>query len=201
MDLQKVLIEKVAASFDEGEEVFEEENVRIKVVKGTNGLYDVYYYTFWAHDEMGIMQVLQEANIAPLLSGIWFSSEDEGVNGTQAWDLSRLLSDKQVFEHLKYLEFPLNNSKSHNCIIVTNDDDFDENGCLGHILDLMPQLEVLMVPSTPSENFFQRATHPLRELTTQTSFDHQDFIKHLASSDCFDKLEKLDFTDYSEVYV
>ncbi|OJJ16365.1 hypothetical protein BKI52_34310 [marine bacterium AO1-C] len=199
MDLQKVLTEKIATSFDE--DVFQEESVKLKVVEGLHGLYDVYYYTFWAHDELKVMEVLQEAEIAPLLSSVRFLAEDEGVNGTQAWDLGDLLSKKQVFENMKYLEFPLNNNKNHNRIIVTNKDDYGERGGLGQTLDRMPQLEVLIAPSAPSENFFQREVHPLRDLTIQTGFAHQDFIQHLANSSCFERLEKLDFTDYSEEYM
>lgn len=132
------------------------------------------------------------------MSKVEFTSEDEGVNGTQYWDLKALLKRKRVFEHLESIAFPLNAAGTHHRIIITPDDMYDENGGLGLLLDKCPQVQNLSAPSAPNERFFARKSHGLKTLHIQTGYAHQDFIQNLSQSTCFPVLAALTFRDYAE---
>jgi hypothetical protein len=127
-------------------------------------------------------------------------SADEGINGTNAWDLAKLAeAPKVIFKNLKKLVFPLN-EKQHNRIIITGGDDYDENGIIGKVLTKMPQIEYLQTPSAPSENFF-RACGTIKHLVLQTGYQHQNFIHELSKTKNLQNLESLEFWDYSEFYM
>lgn len=162
---------------------------------------EVHYHTVYHNDYLQILEFLQTAKIAPLLAKISFSSEDEGINGTQYWDLKGLLEGDGKFENLEVFALPMNGSDNHNRIIVTLDDSYDENGGLGLLLDKCPQLQSLSVPSAPNEAFFARAAHGLKLLHVQSGYAHQDFIINLSQSTCFSTLASLTFRDYVETYM
>jgi len=176
---------------------------RIKHVK-TDGLVEVEYYVGWGGEyELfeDFLQLINTEKIAPQLRALTITGSDEGANGTRNWELGPLDEGEAIFSNLEILEVEGTLPGHHNRTIVTGNNAYDENGILGQLLDRMPELRILSVPSAPSENFFQRDTHPLEELIVQTGYDHQNFIQNLVQSSCFPNLRKLEFTDYSESYM
>ncbi|MDX2301293.1 MAG: hypothetical protein NW226_00780 [Microscillaceae bacterium] len=174
------------------------------ITETENGLYDIEYHTNWADDaEYAIFQFVAQAEITSKVHSLTITSDDEGINGTQYWDLSYLLQNNTLFPFLSKFILPLNtqNPTNHNRIIVTYEDSYEENGALGKLLDACPALEVLHTPSAPNASFFERTTHSLKNLTIQTGFEGQHFITNLAQSTCFQSLQKLDFTEYAETYM
>jgi len=173
----------------------------------SNGLIDIAYYTYWFDDyskEFGSMPFfykIAQTDIAPFIRKITVRGEDEGVNGTQNWDLATLLKAKPIFTHLEEFNLPLNDSETHHQKIVTYDDMYNENGALGFLLDAAPKLKSLTAPSAPSANFFERENHSLTELNLQSGYTHQNFIKNLAASTCFSSVAKLTFRDYAQTYM
>lgn len=129
------------------------------------------------------------------------SAADHGANGTKTWDLSELIEGKHFFTHLKIFHIEKNSPDFHNKIIVTNKDDYEENGVLGTLLTKAPNLRELSAPSAPNGSFFTRDYHPLENLEIQAGYDTHHFILLLAQSKCFKNLRKLSFQDYSETYV
>jgi len=143
---------------------------------------------------------LNEAEAVKTIASLHLYSEDEGINGTNNWDLGNLLEKpKNIFLNLKKLVFPLN-EHNHNRIIITGNDDYDENGVIGKVVAKMPNLEYLQIPSAPSASFFSQKS-AIKHLRVQTGYNHQSFIQQLAQTPHFQDLEELEFWDYSEFYM
>jgi hypothetical protein len=92
-----------------------------------------------------------------------------------------------------------NGPGSHNRVIVAAD--YDEAGVLGRLLRKTPSLEALTVPSAPDATFFALESHPLRFLSVDAGYDTQGFIRNLADSSCFPRLETLEFGEFYEMYL
>ncbi len=137
--------------------------------------------------------------LAPVLTELTLTGEDEGMNGTRAWPLEHLLGPE--YPRLRRVDLEGNKPGDHNRSIVVFEDSYDENGALGRLLDAAPQLLHLAAPSAPASRFFERARHPLRSLAIQTGYAHQGFVQSLADSRCFPDLRVLMFVDYSETYM
>jgi hypothetical protein len=85
----------------------------------------------------------------------------------------------------------------HRTIIAA---DYNEDGVLGRLLGKCPVLESLTLPSAPAETFFRVGERPLRFLSVDAGYDHQEFIRNLARSTCFPDLRCLDFGEYHETF-
>lgn len=145
-------------------------------------------------------EIINSEEFAEQIWGLRLQSADEGINGTNHWDLATLAENpKIVFTNLKYLVLPLND-KNHNKIIVTGNDHYNENGILAKVLAKMPHLEFLQSPSAPNEDFFKHFSS-IKTLHIQAGYNHQNFICNLAQSKNFENLETLKFWDYAETYV
>ncbi|MCT7986061.1 hypothetical protein NG796_22550 [Laspinema sp. A4] len=164
-----------------------------------NGLLELDYYVD-VDDEFyeEILELLAFADFAPFLGTLRLSAPDEGINGTRSWDLEPLTRGEGTYQNLKLLEIQGTQPQHHNRTIIGK---FAEQGIVARLLDKMPNLEQLSIPSAPSPAFFKRNSHPLKHLTIQTGYNTQDFILNLAQSTCFSQLKTLDFTDYSETYI
>lgn len=145
-----------------------------------------------------ILELLAFPDFAPFLGTLRLSAPDEGINGTRSWDLEPLTPGEGTYQNLRLLDIQGTQPHHHNRTILG---DFSENSIVARLLDKMPNLEQLSIPSAPSPAFFNRPPHPLKYLTLQTGYDTQDFILNLAQSTCFSQLKTLDFTDYSETYI
>lgn len=82
-----------------------------------------------------------------------------------------------------------------NITIVTYGDYYSDNGAGGKILNKMPRLTSLTLPSAPATSFFERNAHPLEHLSLQAGFEHQQFIRNLAEAKCFPALKHFEWTD------
>ncbi|MCU0438435.1 MAG: hypothetical protein MUC49_10990 [Raineya sp.] len=167
-----------------------------------NNLYDIDFIS--GGSAMPVCDVffeyLNQNGVVEQIENLNFYSEDEGINGTNHWDLAKLADKpKNIFKNLKKLIFPLN-TNNHNRMIITGNDDYEEKGVIGQVIRKMPVLEYLQIPSAPASNFFEAQT-PIKHLSIQTGFAHQNFIENLARTNSLEHLETLEFWDYSEFYM
>lgn len=163
-----------------------------------DNLVNIYAYID-PEEESWISQFFNLINIkefAPLISSIEIKGPDKGTNGTRLFDLSELLNKTDVqFTNLKDFEIEQTSILHKNITLVTYDDYFEDNGAGGKILDKMPNLESLILPSAPDASFFERENHPLSNLVLQAGYEHQGFISRLSSAKCFPQLQYLEWTD------
>jgi hypothetical protein len=124
---------------------------------------------------------------------------DEGSNGTRNWNLEPLVEAQTSYPNLRSLFVEQNGPGDHNRVIVAAD--YDEAGVLGRLLRKAPSLEALTVPSAPDATFFALESHPLRFLSVDAGYDTQGFIRNLADSSCFSRLETLEFGEFNETYL
>lgn len=150
------------------------------------GVIELDYYVD-SFDELyyEILETLALVEFAPLLASLRLYAPDEGINGTRSWDLEPLASGEGTFDNLKVLDIQGTQPEHHNRTIFG---DRDENGIVARLLDKMPNLETLSIPSAPNVEFFHRGEHPLKHLVVQTGYDTQNFILNLAYSRCFCQL-------------
>ena len=141
--------------------------------------------------------LLNSKKFAPLISSLEIKGPDKGTNGTRLYDLGDLLKDTSTqFTHLKEFEVEQTSILHEHITMVSYDDFYDDNGAGGRILDKMPNLSSLILPSAPNSDFFDRPkAHPLFNLSLQAGYEHQGFIAKLANSSCFPKLKHFEWTD------
>lgn len=186
---------------------YEAGNQKVTVREHVNGTFELDYYTTWYDDYsdtlgvLPIFQIISRSEYSRGLSKLEITAEDEGVNGTQGWELRSMLDNEVQYPQLETFILPLNETGTHNRRIVTLNDSYDENNGLALLLDKAPKLKKLVAPSAPGEHFFNRETHGLETLILQTGYTHQGFIRNLASSECFQQLSLLQFRDYAETYM
>jgi hypothetical protein len=197
----KALLEKEIEDYSP-----ESHQVRISEKKGSD-LFSLDYQTCWnddyssEHGVLPIFYILSQPEYAGRINKISIAAEDEGVNGTQNWELNSLLENDALFDNLEEFILPLNDAENHHRKIVTNDDSYDEKNALGLLLDKAKNLKKLVAPSAPEPKFFERKSHGLKELNLQSGYDHQNFIANLSKSTCFKDLTSLTFRDYAETYM
>jgi hypothetical protein len=166
-----------------------------------NGLLHVEFYGD-SYDEpfTDVLDVIAQPAVAERLAVLHFDGPDEGANGTKDWDFSPLLKSATVFPKLTSFRVALDQPTNHNHSIIMNSYGYAEGGIIGGLLNLMPNLRDLTVPSAPDTTFFERPPHPLAYLTVDAGYDHQDFILNLSQSNCFPSLFRFDFGDYNQWY-
>ncbi len=163
-----------------------------------NNLIHVYAYIHineetWQHQ---FYNLINNKEYAPYISTIEIKGTDQGTKGTRLFDLSELLKDNNTqFMNLTSFEVEQTSTRHKNISMITCNDFYDENGAGGKILDKMPNLTTLTLPSAPTPSFFERKSHPLQFLNLQAGYDHQGFINRLAHSTTFPLLRELEWTD------
>jgi len=131
-----------------------------------------------------------------LVSSFEIKAKDVGSNGTRTFGLEELLKDdKIVFENMKEFEVEQTQHFHENISVVTFQDYNEDNGAGGKILNKMPNLEILSLPSAPNADFFNRAKHPLTHLSLQAGYEHEGFVAKLADSKNFPNLSSFEWTD------
>lgn len=163
-----------------------------------NNLVNIYAYIH-PEEEVWMSQLfnlLNTTEFAPLISSIEIKGPDKGTNGTRLFDLGELLKNKDTqFIHLTEFEVEQTSILHENITMVTYDDYYDDNGAGGRILDKMPNLKSLILPSAPNPDFFNRKEHPLNYLSLQAGYEHQGFISKLSNSKSFPDLIHFEWTD------
>ena len=189
-------------------ENFSTQEYKIKINELENNSFELYYHTSWHSDWSEKLQMvypifdyLNNPFVAPCLKKLVITSADEGVNGTQNWDIDYFIQHKNLFPNLIEIAFPINKKTSHNRTIITYQSSYDENKSIGLLLQNCPALQKLTVPSAPSSNFATTPSPNLKELIVYTGYAHQDFIKNISKSKCFPNMEYLCFGDYNETYM
>lgn len=163
------------------------------------GLLHVEYFGDWGDDAFTeVLNAVAHPEVAERLAVLHFDGPDEGANGTRTWDFSQLLAMDVVFPRMTSFRVAWQRPGEHNYPILGNG--YEEGGMIARLLDRMPHLGELTVPSAPDASFFDRPAHPLAYLTVATGYDHQNFILNLSKSTCFPKLLRLDFSDYTQTY-
>ncbi|MCL1991995.1 MAG: hypothetical protein FWG66_03495, partial [Spirochaetes bacterium] len=162
-------------------------------VKAKDQGYD-YNFPFCA-----LLDLLCEPANAEKLVSLRFDGADEGANGINGWDFTRLVESGVSFPNLKSFEVKLTEAGDHNMSIIDSGGSMAEDGMVAKLLEKMPALETLAVPSAPDESFFAIGKHPLVKLTVQAGDNPQDFIENLAGADNFFQLRAFDFADLPDI--
>ena len=142
------------------------------------------------------VQTLCSPELAPIVKSLVFRGPDDGANGTRNWDFTRLLENDASFPHLNSLVVEPSSPEHHNQTIIASS--YDEEGQIARLLVKMPVLKYLTVPSAPDETFFEIGFRPLTYLRVESGYDTQNFISNFSQSNCFSKLQTLDFSDYNQ---
>ena len=139
-------------------------------------------------------------SISEKVSHLSFSGPDEGANGFRNWDFTRLIKSKSAFGNLKSLKIALTDPADHNMSCITDIlNDYEENGMISNLVDSMPNLETLVLPSAPNKEFFNLTLDKLCHLRVESGYSSQEFISNYAESEGFKNLTALDFSDVSFV--
>ncbi len=146
-----------------------------------------------------LLELLVSSDVADVLGSLTLRGPDDGANGTRNWDLTVLGTTTATFPQLRELTIEQNKPGNHNRSVVAAD--YDEDGVLGRLLSRAPRIESLITPSAPDESFFQVGHRPLRFMSVDAGYAHQDFIRHLAKSSSFPGLRCLEFGEFSETYL
>ena len=136
--------------------------------------------------------ICKQENAERLIS-LTFDGADEGANGTKEWNFSRIINSNVTFPNLKSLKIQLTDLGDHNGNIIGFN--YEERGMIAKLMEKMPNLECLIIPSAPDKSFFEIGKHPLKRLVVQVGYDNQNFIENFAESDNFYQLTTLDFAD------
>lgn len=143
------------------------------------------------------LDFIAEPKNAEKILSLKFHGADEGANGTKSWDFNRLVNAEVVFPNLKHFEVKLTDLGDHNQSILDNGFSYQENGITAKLLQKMPNLTSLILPSAPNKAFFEVGEHPLQYLKIQAGYNHENFIENWAKSQNFPHLRAV---DYSEVF-
>lgn len=176
---------------------FDEDQENLMFSETHDGFLKIYYYGTELREE--VFSFLSNQEYAERIRSLRFDSPDEGANGTNNFDFSTLIESDVIFTNLRNFSVKLTKLEDHNGTIIG--DIYEEDGQVARLIQKMPNLLSLQIPSAPNSNFFDLGNHPLELLTVQTGFDHQNFILSFSESNCFPKLRYLDFTDFQETYV
>ncbi|WP_179340013.1 hypothetical protein [Winogradskyella ludwigii] len=122
-----------------------------------------------------------------------FSGPDAGANGTRDWNFSRIINSEVNFEDLKIFKVALTEVGDHNQSVIGEYG--EENGMIAKLVEKMPNLVDLELPSAPNEDFFKIPKIKINNLTIQAGYGHQNFILNLSKSNNIKTLRSLDYTE------
>ena len=146
-----------------------------------------------------LLSLISVPTVAGTILSITFRGPDEGANGTRNWNLRPLIESDAQFSNLESFAIQLTKAGDHNRTIVAAD--YDEDGVISKLVAKSPCLRELTVPSAPSTAFFESVGDQLRFLSVDAGYDHQQFVRNLASSQSFPNLRCLEWGEYNETYM
>jgi len=132
-----------------------------------------------------------QPDVAERLTTLILRGPDSGAGGTCHWDLERLAPPHTSYPRLTTLTVEQGRPGDHTFHVVG--ETYDENGVLGRLLQKMPALQALTAPSAPDRGFFRGDTRPLRWLSINAGYRHQDFLRHLAEAANLPQLSTLEY--------
>ncbi|ANY67355.1 hypothetical protein BBD42_13375 [Paenibacillus sp. BIHB 4019] len=135
--------------------------------------------------------------VAPHLASLTFTGPDEGANGLNEWNFSRIVHSEAEFSALRSFLIQLTDSGDHNVRFIGSDYE-EEHGMVTKLLAKMPAVLIFQTPTVPDEAFFAIEGHPLRELRLQVGFTEEAFITRLADCPYYTELRQLDFSERIE---
>lgn len=124
-----------------------------------------------------------------------FTNDDVGTNGVRDWRFTRLLHADIKFKNLVSFKVQGYQRGDHNFPVVTENEFFEVDDTVSQLLQKMPNVYEVEVPSPPDEAFFEMKFPQLKRLTVQSNLRNNDFIKNLAQSPLLSQLVSLDFMD------
>lgn len=161
--------------------------------------YVEYYGSSYGDAYFDLLQTLCVPDVARALKSLAVRGPDEGTNGTRNWDFTPLIEAQAEFSNLTTFFVEPTAPEHHNQSIIGTD--YEEEGQIGSLLDQMPLLKTLTVPSAPDRSFFERPEHSLAVLRVDSGYGHQSFVRNFSRSCCFTQLRMLDFGDYNQRYM
>ncbi len=146
---------------------------------------------------IAVLDTLSRPEISGRLKSLVFRGPDEGANGIRNWDFSRLVYSEAEFSKLArfFVEGTSPDAHNHACISASKNV-YDEEGMIAGLVEKMPQLQHLTVPTAPDSTFFQKDLKCLRFLRVEAGLGTQNFIKNLSTSESLPALRAFDFTDF-----
>ncbi|MDO4762898.1 MAG: hypothetical protein Q4A00_00730 [Flavobacteriaceae bacterium] len=145
------------------------------------------------------LDFITEPAHAEKIISLKFQGADAGANGTKSWNFNRLANANVLFPNLKYFEVQLTDLGDHNQSIL-DDFSYEENGITAKLLQKMPNLESLILPSAPNKSFFEIETHPLKHLKIQAGYNHENFIENWSNSRNFPNLTTVDYSEIIDIF-
>ncbi|PHS31846.1 MAG: hypothetical protein COA95_04995 [Methylophaga sp.] len=127
------------------------------------------------------------------IRSLHFTGPDQGTNGMQEWDFSRLTNTDIVFNSLTDFKVQLYNIGDHNTSIIGITAEEDHK-MVSLLLAKMPNIVAIELPTVPDASFFTCEFPKLGSLKLQSGWDHCNFIKNLSQSKILSQII-LDFTD------
>lgn len=146
------------------------------------------------------LDFIAEPENADKILSLKFHGADEGGNGFKTWDFNRLANAEVIFPNLKHFEVKLTDLGDHNTSILDNGFSYEENGITAKLLQKMPNLASLILPSAPNQDFFEVGEHPLEYLKIQAGYNHENFIENWAKSQKFPHLRAVDYSEVIDVF-
>lgn len=145
------------------------------------------------------LSLLAEQEVANQVLTLSFSGPDVGANGTRNWDFTQLAKSSVVFPQLKAFTIERTKPEDHNYTIIA--ETYDEEGVIAKLIEKMPNIETLVVPSAPDGAFFSLERPSLVELCVDVGYNHQKFLVHFAQSTAFPQLRSFEYGDYCDTSI
>lgn len=142
-----------------------------------------------------LLECLSSPAISNRLLALSLTGPDEGANGTRNWDLEPLVPEGVGFPKLRRVEVQGTQIGDHNHSIVGSV--YDEEGVIGRLVRSAPVIEELRVPSAPALNFFECGYRPIRRLSVDIGYAHQDFVQNFARHSKLSDLKVLEWGDFA----
>lgn len=155
-------------------------------IKATD-LTEDYNFSFCA-----LLDLLSEQKYADKVVSLIFDSPDEGANGINDWNFTRLINTDVNFPNLEEFKVKLTELGDHNASLINYD---DEDSVITKLVTKMPSLVHLVIPSTPDDTFFSIVHRSLQTMVVQASWGSQNFLGCLAKSQHFPALYSLDYAE------
>ena len=145
-------------------------------------LFAIYYYGAGYDDDSSIkaadltegynfsfcalLDLLSEQKYADRVVSLIFDSPDEGANGINDWNFTRLVNANVNFPNLEEFKVKLTDLGDHNTSLINDD---DGNDIITKLVAKMPSLVHLTIPSTPDDTFFSLEHRSLQSMVVQAN--------------------------------
>jgi uncharacterized protein (TIGR02996 family) len=142
-----------------------------------------------------VLRVLSEPEIASVLRTVSLDDENcrsDRANGTLDITLFPPLTPNVVFPYLEGFSL----QQGEGIILSDPQQIYEEAGQIAKLLTSCPRLSSLAVPSAPNSSFFEGRAHRLEVLDVHAGYDAQQFVRNLATSTRFQRLQVLRYKDF-----